>query len=81
MYIKIRKQRINFNNVLSYNPVIKNKYDIEKRKHIEELQYLLNIDTVGENEDYGGFTFIYDTEEELNRVIDKLDTILVKEII
>lgn len=81
MYIKIRKQRINFKNVLSYNPVIKNKYNIEKAEYTEELQYFLNIDTVGENEDYGGFTFIYDTEEELNRVIDKLDTILVKEII
>ena len=78
MYIKIKKQRINFNNVLSYSPVIKNKYDMEKGEYTEELQYFLIIDTVGENEDYGGFTFIYDTEEELNIVIDKLDTILVK---
>ena len=81
MYIKIRKQRINFNNVLSYNPVVKNKYDIEKGEYTEELQYFLIIETVGENEDYGGVTIQFYNEIGLDRVVNKLDSVLVKEII
>lgn len=81
MYIKIKKERVNFDNVLSYRPVIKNKYDWEKRKHTEEETFFLVIDTVGENEDYGGITIQFDTKKELDRAIDKIDFSLVEEII
>ncbi|QDP46479.1 MAG: hypothetical protein GOVbin4342_4 [Prokaryotic dsDNA virus sp.] len=81
MYIKIKKERVNFDNVLSYRPVIKNKYDWEKRKHTEEETFFLVIDTVGENEDYGGITIQFDTKIELDRAIDKIDFCLVDKII
>lgn len=81
MYIKIKKERVNFDNVLSYRPVIKNKYDWEKRKHTEEETFFLVIDTVGESEDYGGVTIQFDTKAELDRAIDKIDFCLVDEII
>jgi hypothetical protein len=77
MYIKIKKERVNFDNVLSYRPVIKNKYDIEKGEYTHELQYFLIIETVGESEDYGGVTIEFDTKIELDRAIDKIDFCLV----
>jgi hypothetical protein len=81
MYIKIKKERVNFDNVLSYRPVIRKKYDCEKRKHTEEETFFLIIETVGESEDYGGVTIEFDTKIELDRAIDKLDFCLVDEII
>ncbi len=75
MFITIKEKRINFDNVVHYSI-----RTIERRKLNGEetgiMEYKLWVETINEDEEYGGVYFEYDTLVEAKAVIKQLDEIL-----
>ena len=79
MYIKIRKQRINFNNVLSYNPVIKNEINQESVS-VKEISPVIKINLRGKKREFltnvgKNLNMILPTEANTSTTSDKLTAI------
>lgn len=79
MIIKIQNKRVNFNNVLAYYASSRVVYD--KGVKTDAFDHFLTLDTIGESEYYGGYSFKYDSLIEVKAVIKQLDEALgVKEL-
>jgi len=74
MWIKIKEKSINFNNVVNY---LIQKVEL-RNKGIKtgEFKYMLSIETINEDDSYGGLYINYDTKIEVMAVIKQLDELL-----
>ena len=74
MWIKIKEKSINFNNVVNY---LIQKVEL-RNKGIKtgEFKYMLWIETINEDDSYGGLYINYDTKIEAMAVIKQLDELL-----
>ena len=74
MWIKIKEKSINFNNVVNY---LIQKVEL-RNKGIKtgDFKYMLWIETINEDDSYGGLYINYDTKIEAMAVIKQLDELL-----
>ncbi len=75
MWIKIKGRSINFNNVIGYGLKIVANRGINGISSGDTIHKLW-IETINEDDNYGGFYFDYDTLIEAKAIIKQLDKIL-----
>tara|TARA_R110000787_G_scaffold167842_1_gene280762 strand:- start:724 stop:963 length:240 start_codon:yes stop_codon:yes gene_type:complete len=74
MWIKIKEKSINFNNVVNY---LIQKIELrDKGVKNGEFKYMLWIETINEDDSYGGLYINYDTKIEAMAIIKQLDKLL-----
>ena len=74
MWIKIKEKSINFNNVVKYSI---QKIELrDKGVKNGELKFKLWIETINENDAFGGVYIEFDTKIEVTAIIKQLDELL-----
>ena len=75
MWIKIKEKSINFNNVVRYT-IKQTPIRGNGGQKTGEFKYMLWIETINEDDSYGGLYINYDTKIEAMAIIKQLDKLL-----